>query len=67
VELLSRILVFAGIRLGPGTSSSRLRATSTCSRSCRHRWIEVLMFHAKDDPNVPSERSKEFAEITAQN
>ncbi len=25
---------------------------------------KVLMFHAKDDPNVPSERTKEFAEIT---
>lgn len=24
----------------------------------------VLMFHAKDDPNVPYERTKEFAEIT---
>jgi pimeloyl-ACP methyl ester carboxylesterase len=25
---------------------------------------KVLMFHAKDDPNVPYERTKEFAEIT---
>ena len=24
----------------------------------------MLMFHAKDDPNVPYERTKEFAEIT---
>ena len=26
--------------------------------------FKVLMFHAKDDPNVPYERTKEFAEIT---
>lgn len=26
--------------------------------------FKMLMFHAKDDPNVPYERTKEFAEIT---
>lgn len=25
---------------------------------------KVLMFHAKDDPNVPYQRTREFAEIT---
>lgn len=35
----------------------------------RHRsainGLKLMMFHAKDDPNVPYERTREFAEITA--